>query len=76
MTFDPRVTLALILALVLETAGSLVWIGGAAARLREVERAVVSAPQVSERLARVEGQLAEQQRTLARIEQRLDARDR
>jgi type VI protein secretion system component VasK len=72
MKIDPRITLALILALFLETAGSLIWAGRAAARLDEVERAAAAAPEVSERLARLEEQVAEARRSLDRIERRLD----
>jgi type VI protein secretion system component VasK len=72
MRIDPRVTLALILALILETAGGLLWAGRAAARLEEVERAVATQPEVAERLARLEEQVAEARRSLERIEQRLD----
>ncbi len=71
---DPRITFALILALFLETAGGLIWAGRAAARLEEVERAVATQPEVAERLARLEEQLAEARRSLARIEARLDQR--
>jgi hypothetical protein len=71
---DARVTLALILALFLETAGGLIWAGRAAARLDEVERAVATQPEVADRLARLEEQLNEARRSLARIEQKLDAR--
>lgn len=69
---DQRVTLALIAALFLETAGGLIWAGRAAARLEEVERAVATQPEVAERLARLEEQVAEARRALARIERRLD----
>jgi hypothetical protein len=69
---DPRITFALILALFLETAGGLIWAGRAAARLEEVERAVATQPEVAERLARLEEQVLEARRSLARIEARLD----
>lgn len=72
MKIDPRVTMALILALFLETAGGLLWAGRASARLDEVERAVATQPEVTERLARLEEQLTDTRRTLARIEDRLD----
>lgn len=72
MKFDPRVTYALVLALFLETAGGLIWAGRAAARLDEVERAIATQPEVAERLARLEEQLGEARRALARIERRLD----
>jgi hypothetical protein len=72
MKIDARVTLALILALILETAGGLLWAGRAAARLEDVERAVATQPEVAERLARLEEQVADARRSLARIERRLD----
>ena len=72
MNIDPRITLALILALFLETAGGLVWAGRAAARLDDVERAVATQPEVADRLARLEEQLAEARRSLARIEHKLE----
>lgn len=72
MKFDPRVTYALILALFLESAGGLIWAGRAAARLDEVEHAVVAQREIADRLARLEEQVGEARRSLARIEQRLD----
>jgi len=72
MKIDPRITLALILALFLETAGGLMWAGRAVARLEEVEQAVATQPEVAERLARLEEQMADARRSLTRIEQRLD----
>lgn len=72
MKLDARLTLALILALFLETAGGLIWAGRAAARLDEVERAVVTQPEVAERLARLEEQVSDARRSLSRIEARLD----
>ncbi|MEQ1810687.1 MAG: hypothetical protein ABL889_12220 [Terricaulis sp.] len=72
MKIDARVTLALILALFLETAGGLIWAGRAAARLDEVEHAVATQPEVAERLARLEEQVSDARRSLARIEDRLE----
>jgi hypothetical protein len=72
MKIDPRITLALIFALFLETAGGLIWAGRAAARLDEVERAVATQPEVAERLARLEVQVADARQSLARIEGKLD----
>jgi hypothetical protein len=74
MKFDARITYALLLALFLETAGGLIWTGRAAARLDEVERAVAMQPEIAERLARLEEQVSEARRSLARIERRLDDR--
>lgn len=72
MKIDARITLALIFALFLETAGGLIWAGRAAARLDEVERAVATQPEVAERLARLEEQVTDARRSLARIEEKLD----
>lgn len=72
MKFDARITFALLLALFLETAGALIWAGRAAARLDEVERAVATPPEVAERLARLEEQVAQARAALARIERRMD----
>jgi hypothetical protein len=72
LAVDPRITFALIFALFLETAGGLIWAGRAAARLEEVERAVATQPEVADRLARLEEQIAEARRSLARIERRLE----
>lgn len=72
LAVDPRITFALIFALFLETAGGLIWAGRAAARLEDVERAVATQPEVAERLARLEEQVADARRSLARIERRLD----
>jgi ubiquinone biosynthesis protein UbiJ len=74
MKIDLRITLALIVAMVLQTAGALIWMGHAAERLTNAERAVAAQPEASERLARVEEQLGEVRRSLARIEQRLEER--
>jgi hypothetical protein len=70
--FDARVTLALLLALFLETAGALIWAGRAAARLDAMERAVATQPEVAERLARLEEQVVQARASLARIERRMD----
>ncbi len=72
LAVDPRITFALIFALFLETAGGLIWAGRAAARLEEVERAVATQPEVAERLARLEEQVGDARRALARIERKLD----
>ncbi|MES1199396.1 MAG: hypothetical protein ABUS48_05375 [Pseudomonadota bacterium] len=72
MKFDHRITYALILAIFLETAGGFIWAGRAAARLDAVERSVATQPEVAERLARLEAQVGDAQRSLNRIERRLD----
>lgn len=74
MKIDARVTWALLLALFIETGGAFIWAGRASARLDEVERAVATQPEVAERLARLEEQVSDARRSLARIERRLDDR--
>ncbi len=69
---DPRITIAVIITIILQTAGALLWAGQAAARLEAVERAVATQPEVADRLARLEEQVGEARRALARIERRLD----
>jgi hypothetical protein len=74
MKFDTRVTLGLIAAILFETAGALIWAGGASARLDEVEARLELQRPVSERLARLETQVSLAQASLNRIERRLDRR--
>ena len=74
MKFDNRVTIAVILAIALETAGAFIWAGRAAARLDEVERRLSLQQPVAERLARLEVRADEAHASLDRIERRLDRR--
>lgn len=75
MTFrvklERTVTLGLIVTLCLQTAGGLIWVGAAEARLAELEREVDSSWGISERLARLEGETAIMRHSLLRIEQSL-----
>lgn len=72
MSFDAKITVAAVLALMLEAAAGLVWTGGAAARLASVESRLALQAPVVERLARLEAQMADQQVALKRIEDKLD----
>lgn len=74
MKFDGRITLALILAVLLQAASIFIWAGQAQARLDALERNEQASPEMAVRLARMEEQIADARRSLARIEQRLDAR--
>jgi hypothetical protein len=74
MKFDGRVTLALILAVLLQAASIFIWAGQAQARLDALERNEQASPAVAERLARLEEQVSDARRSLARIENKLDAR--
>lgn len=71
---DRQVTVGLILAVVLETAGALLWAGRAGERMEQLEaRLAVQAP-VAERLARLEEQAAGSRAALERIERKLEAK--
>ena len=70
---DRKITLALILALIVESAGVFAWAGGAGERLKEVELRLVSQSAMAERLARVEVKLELAAALMTRIEQKLEA---
>ena len=74
MKFDNRIGFALILAMIVQTAGAFIWAGRAAARLDEVERRIALQQPVAERLARLEVRADEAHASLERIERRLDRR--
>ncbi len=71
MSMERRVTSALVFAVILETAGALLWAGGAAQRLTMLEDRVEAARPISERLARVETTLTLMQDQLRRIEEQV-----
>ncbi len=73
MTEIKRIPLALIVALVVQTIGGLVWAGGAAARIATLEVRVGEQRLVSERLARLEEQGVATRAAVERIERRLEA---
>ena len=70
---DRKITLALILALVVESAGVFAWAGGTGERLKEVELRVAAHADAAERLARVEVTLELAAAQLSRIERKLEA---
>ena len=67
-----KIPLALIVALVVQTIGGLVWAGGAAARISTLEDRVGEQRLVSERLARLEEQGVATRAAVERIERRLE----
>lgn len=67
-----RVPVALIVALVVQTIGGLVWAGGAAARIATLEDRVGEQRLVAERLARLEEQGLATRTAVERIERRLE----
>ena len=71
---DKKITVGVILALIVESAGVFAWAGATGERLREVEMRVGAQSQMAERLARVEVKLDMAGAQLARIERRLGAR--
>lgn len=72
MKVDNKITLALIAAVFLEAAGGFVWAGQASARLDAAEARIAEASGISERLARLEEQMAQARQSLTRIERRLE----
>ena len=72
LQIDRTVTFGLVLAILIQTAGALLWAGAAEARLATLEtQAAVDAP-IAERLARLEEQMTMARQSLGRIETRLD----
>ena len=72
MEMMKRVPVAVIVALAVQTAGALVWAGGAAARIAVLEDRVGEHRQVAERLARLEEQSKATRAAVERIEVRLE----
>lgn len=73
MKFDRTITLSIIFAISIQTAGALMWAGAAEARLSALEASAEKAPPVSERLARLEEQMIMARQSLSRIERQLGA---
>lgn len=69
-----RISIAVGAALVVQTGLGLIWAGGAAERLAQLERRANASVEIIERTARLEEQVAGVRASLARIETKLDAR--
>lgn len=67
-----KVPMAVMAALAVQTAGALVWAGGAAARIGSLEERIDAQGQVAERLARLEEQSKATRAAVERIERRLE----
>ncbi|HEY0599355.1 hypothetical protein [Brevundimonas sp.] len=67
-----KVPVAVIAALAVQTAGALVWAGGAAARIATLEDRVSEHRQVAERLARLEEQSKATRAAVERMETRME----
>lgn len=68
-----KVPVAVIVALAVQTAGGLIWAGGAAARIATLEEWVGEQRLVAERLARLEEQSLATRAAVERVERRLEA---
>jgi len=75
MEIEKKVTISLIMAILIQTGGALVWAGAAAERISNVEAELKERKSVSERLVRVEAQLEDVRAQLGRIERRVEAGD-
>ncbi len=71
---EKKITLAVIVALIVELGGVFMWTGSAAERLSAVETRVSAQGNFAERLARVEAQQQLALEQLTRIERRLESR--
>lgn len=69
---DKRVPVAIIIALMMQTAGALLWAGAASERLSTLEGRTQNLSQMSVRTARLEEQVTYMRATLDRIENKLD----
>jgi hypothetical protein len=69
---EKKLTLAVILAVILESSGVLIWAGAASERLKEMEVRVAAQAGLSDRLARVEVRLELAAAQLERIANRLE----
>jgi hypothetical protein len=69
---DRQVSLGLLLALVLQTSGALLWAGRTAERIEQLEVRLGAQAGVVERLARLEEQALATRAALGRIEAKLD----
>ena len=72
-TIPVRITLAVSVALLVQSALALIWAGSAAERLAQLERRVGERQQLIERTARLEEQVLGVRKTLERIEKKIDA---
>jgi hypothetical protein len=68
-----KISLAIIVALAVQAASTLIWAGAAAERIDTLERQMLGHRPTAERLARLEARLDAVQAQLARIESKVDA---
>ena len=70
-----RVSMAVLIAIAIETAAGLIWAGATLERIDTLEREAAESRPVAERLARVEAQLEAVHAQLDRIEMKIEARE-
>jgi len=75
LRMDRTITFSLVVAVLVQTAGALLWAGAAEARLSQLEIQAAADLPVAERLARLEEQMIGARQSLTRIERRLDAEE-
>ena len=69
-----RIPVAVLVAVAIQTAGALLWAGGAAARISALEARVEGQGSVAERLARLEEQTVAVRQAVERLERRMEVR--
>ncbi|KCZ95748.1 hypothetical protein HHI_03217 [Hyphomonas hirschiana VP5] len=74
MRSQGKVPIALVLAVLLQAAGVMFWVGAAAERISALEASAAMARPVAERLARLEGEMVAVRAQLDRIEGRMERR--
>ena len=67
-----RIPVAVLVAVAIQTAGALLWAGGAAARISALEARVEGQGSVAERLARLEEQTVAVRQAVERLERRME----
>lgn len=72
LTLERKITLAVLVALIIQVVAGLVWTGGAIERLTSLEEAAEISRTSDVRLARVETRLDTMSKQLDRIEHRLE----
>lgn len=74
--FDRQITVGVLVTVLIQSAGVLLWAGGAAERIARLEAERAEGRGVTERLARLEEQVAQARGQLDRIERRLPGPER
>lgn len=73
MSLDRKLSIGVLITIMLQLVGALLWTGAAAERLKTVEAQLIEQRPVAERLARLEAEMSAARRQLDRIEQKVSA---